>query len=477
MRLLECRSSDDSLPRRHWKGSVEPLNPLEPGDSIPARGRILLRAAASIDASRAIAPAAVLVEDGRIVATDSPQVVGTPRADRIIDLPSEIVCPAMVNAHAHLDLTRLGPIACDAGFDAWLDTIRTRRPTAADDITEAVRAGIAASLRGGVAAVGDISGDRDLVAASTFAESGLAGTAFIEFFGIGRREMAAVSAIRRFDAGPNPVREAPGFRLGIQPHAPYSCGPSVYAAAAATARPVSTHLAETPAEAGFTKTGTGPFLDLLQRIGGITDDTGAVAVSGRHPIDQLLEITPARPWLVAHLNYPSEPDEDANARSGRFEGLARAGITVAFCPRASRFLGHPLPGHPGHPWRSLLEAGVEVALGTDGMPCLDTPDRLGTLDEIRLLHEDARDLDPTTLLRMATTAGATGLGLDPAAFTLAPGPIAGLLAIETDATRPIEGLFEGRTPPRWLLGPDRGIAAGGSSFHRVAASSSDTMPP
>lgn len=452
------------------------MKPLEPCDTIPGAGRFLLRAAAAIDATRAISPAAILVEDARIVAVEPPEAIGVPAVDGIIDLPTEIVCPAMVNAHAHLDLTTLGPIPCDAGFDAWLDQIRVRRPGEADDIAAAVRAGIAASLAGGVAAVGDISGDQGLVAASTLAESGLAGTAFIEFFGIGRRAKTAVAAIRGLETNLPRVPESPGFRLGIQPHAPYSCGPSVYAAAAETGRPVSTHLAETPAEAIFTTTGTGPFLELLQRIGGITDDAGVVGVSGRHPIDQLLETSPARRWLVAHLNYPSEPDEDDDARHRRFEALAQAGITVAFCPRASRFLGHPQPGRTGHPWRSLLEAGVDVALGTDGMPCLDTPDRLGTLDEIRLLRRDAREVDPTTLMRMATTAGATGLGLDPRAFTLAPGPIAGVLAITTDPVRPVEGLFEGGDAPRWLLGPDRRIAAGGPGDHRGPTSPSDMIP-
>ncbi|MAB72322.1 MAG: hypothetical protein CMJ54_07420 [Planctomycetaceae bacterium] len=453
------------------------MRPLEPCDAIPGRGRILLRAAAAIDASRAAAPATILLEDARIVAIDTPEAIGVPSVDRIVELPTEIVCPAMVNAHAHLDLTGIGPVPCDAGFDAWLDRIRTLRPTAQDDIAEAVRAGVDASLAGGVAAIGDISGDRELIAAATLAESGLAGTAFIEFFGIGRREVAAVSAIRRFDTDLGRRLESPGFRIGIQPHAPYSCGPAVYAAATETSRPVSTHLAETPAEAMFTTSGTGPFLDLLRRIGGITDDAGMVAVSGRHPIDQLLETSPAGRWLVAHLNYPSEPGEPEEVRHRRFDGLARAGITVVFCPRASRFLGHPRPGRVGHPWRSLLEAGVEVALGTDGMPCLDTPGRLGTLDEIRLLRPEATDVDPTALMRMATTAGARGLGLDPAAFTLDPGPVAGLLAITTDPARPIEGLFEGRSKPRWLLGPDRGIAAGGPASRRVPTPSSDTMTP
>lgn len=437
------------------------MKPLEPTDSIPASGRLLVNATAAIDADRVVAPATVLLERGGIVAMDTPGAIGDPVVDRRLDVRG-IVCPAMVNAHAHLDLTDLGPIPCDSGFDAWLGRVREGRPVSAEAITRAVQAGVRASIAAGVAAIGDISGDRGLVAARTLAESALAGTAFVEFFGIGRRTDAAVAAIHRLDADPDRIRESPGFRLGIQPHAPYSCGPPVFVAAAETGRPVSTHLAETPEEIRFTTSGDGPLLELLRRIGGMTDEAGAVPVSGRHPIDQLLEVAPRRPWLVAHLNYPVEPEEAEDCRRRRFEALADAGITVAYCPRAARFLGHPRPGRLGHPWRTLLEAGVEVALGTDGMPCLDTPDRLGPLDEMRRLRPEAPDLDPRTLVRMATTAGARGLGLDPGAFMLSPGPVAGLLAIETDPARPVEGLFEGTATPSWIVGPDRNAAAIGS---------------
>ncbi|MEE8509310.1 MAG: hypothetical protein V3T07_09620, partial [Myxococcota bacterium] len=104
---------------------------------------------------------------------------------------------------------------------------------------------------------------------------------------------------------------------------------------------------------------------------------------------------------------------------------------------------------------------VNVALGTDGLICLDTPDRISVLDEMRLLYR--RDgTDPAVLLRMGTVAGAVGLGFDPALVTLAPGPTAGLLALPIDRGRDVDPLcqiMERDDPPQWVLGPVPGLTA------------------
>jgi cytosine/adenosine deaminase-related metal-dependent hydrolase len=69
----------------------------------------------------------------------------------------------------------------------------------------------------------------------------------------------------------------------------------------------------------------------------------------------------------------------------------------------------------------MLEAGVNVCLGTDSIVCHGT---LGVIDEMRRLH--ARDAaDPATLLAMGTSNGARALGYDGDAATFEAGPAAG----------------------------------------------------
>ena len=105
----------------------------------------------------------------------------------------------------------------------------------------------------------------------------------------------------------------------------------------------------------------------------------------------------------------------------------------------------------------MIAAGVNVALGTDSFVCLDTPDRISVLDEMRLLHR--RDgTDPATLLRMATINGARALGFDEHAFCFAPGCTAGVLAVSTDkrAGSPGEALrsvLQRSDAPQWVVGP------------------------
>ena len=182
---------------------------------------------------------------------------------------------------------------------------------------------------------------------------------------------------------------------------------------------------------------------MLKRLG-VWDDS----IPGHrcHPIEYLARILSQQPMVVAHVNYLD---------TGHVEKLAGWPITVAYCPRASAYFGHPHAGRPPHQYREMLELGVNVALGTDGLPCLDTPDRISVLDDMRFLYQ--RDgVDPIALLRMATVAGASALGFDESLVTLAPGPTAGLLAVQIDGDDPDEPLAQvlrRDDAPQWIAGP------------------------
>jgi aminodeoxyfutalosine deaminase len=103
----------------------------------------------------------------------------------------------------------------------------------------------------------------------------------------------------------------------------------------------------------------------------------------------------------------------------------------------------------------MIEAGINVALGTDSVICLDTPDRISVLDEMRLLHR--RDgTDPQLLLRMATVNGAMALGINPRFVSLRPGTTLGLMAMDIPSGTQRDALggvlFDDRSP-RWVHGP------------------------
>jgi cytosine/adenosine deaminase-related metal-dependent hydrolase len=405
-------------------------------------GRRLVRAAMVVDgAGIAAAPGVVLLEGRRIVAAGAPQSVGMPADALVVDHLDAVVMPALVNAHCHLDLSHIGPVGFEGGFARWLENVRDRRATTDDAIAASVGRGIEMITAGGTALVGDIAGAGSPVPLEVLRRAPLAGVSYVEVFGHGRRQGGAIAAMRRtvaLDGG-----EAGGVRLGLQPHAPYSCGPEVYREAAALGVPLATHLAETVDEIRFVAEREGPFVDLLKGLGA-WDET--IEAHHRHPVEAVAEWIDAASCLAAHVNY---------VEAAHLPLLAARGFRVVYCPRASRYFGHPVPGRTGHRYRSMLEMGIDVALGTDSVLCLDTPDRMSVLDEMRLLH--GRDgTDPRLLLRMATVNGASALGVDPTFVTLAPGPVAGLLLARIDPDRDVDPLrqsLDNQDAPHWLLPP------------------------
>jgi cytosine/adenosine deaminase-related metal-dependent hydrolase len=327
-------------------------------------------------------------------------------------------------------------------FVGWIEMIRRRRLTDDAEIAAAVRRGVDLVRAGGTSLVGDIAGAGSAVPIRVLREVGLRGVSFVEVFGVGAGQRRAIDRLRRA------VTEIPGdeagVRLGVSPHAPYSCGPEVYRAAIALGRPLATHLAETPEELRHLREGTGPLTEFLDRLGLFGD---GVPVLGGHPIDALAEALAAGPVTAAHLNYVDRVHVERMAGWPAF--------SVAYCPRASAYFGHPRGGGCAHRYREMLEAGINVALGTDGLLCLDTPDRISVLDEMRFLHR--RDAaSPRLLLRMATVNGARSLGFDPDPYTFRPGASGGVLAAEIDPASSVDPLVQAlrsSDPPRWVIAP------------------------
>ncbi len=345
----------------------------------------------------------VVVVDGLIEA-----VTDRPDASTPIRRVEGLLMPAMVNAHAHLDLTAMGPRSATGDFTSWgMQVIAFRDGQSGADIVASVVAGVEQSLAAGVAVIGDIAGTRD--AASAMVQSGMRGVSYFECF---NGEIASMhSAI-----GELSVHETRDWRVGVQPHAPYSADPDVYAAAVATGRPVSSHMAEHDEELRFVRDAEGPIVEAFKQWG---EWDGPRQGTGKHPVDWLAEPLRAAPWLLAHCNYVDDE---------HIASLAGGGATVAYCPVASEYFGHR-----GHRYRDMLDAGVNVCLGTDSILCQpsDEPQPMSVLAQMRHLYQ--RDqTEPRTLLAMATVNGAKGLRMEPNHVTLIPGAPARFAVVPFD---------------------------------------------
>jgi cytosine/adenosine deaminase-related metal-dependent hydrolase len=214
------------------------------------------------------------------------------------------------------------------------------------------------------------------------------------------------------------------------PHAPYSVGPAlfrrIFAAAARTGHPTSVHVAEDGDELALLLEGTGPWAEVLARMG--------VPPGSRTPrlrpvayLAALGAFDAPRPPLLVHMVEAVEEDR-ALAR--------RHGATVVLCPRSNRHVSGRLPDVP-----ALIAGGVRLALGTDSLA--STPD-LSLWGEMQALADAFPDIPPATWLAAATTGGAAALGLD-ALGALAPGKRPGVLSVPlADPTDPFSVV---RAPP------------------------------
>jgi len=375
-----------------------------------ASGLVCAPATALIETDETTWPACTLVELSKNDHEDA------------VRRPGETLLPAFVNAHTHLDLTHIGPRPYDPrdGFDSWLKMILAERRHDDQGIRDSVLRGVERCLAGGVVAVGDIAGVGRTEPYEELRDSPLAGESYIEFFGLGDRQRDAAESIAQLlDAHP---RAHNNVRLGLSPHAPYTAGPDLYACAAAAARPVATHLAESQAERLFIERADGPMRTLLDALGVLDERALEDFGRGARPIAHLELALRAHPWLLAHV---------CDITDDEIHFLRDADASVAYCPRSSAYFAHHDELGP-HRYRDMLDAGVNVCLGTDSIVNLpmneSAPPTLGVLDEMRFLHQ--RDnADPLTLLAMGTVNAAAALNLDPDLFTLKPGKKAGLTTV------------------------------------------------
>ncbi|MEJ2033194.1 MAG: amidohydrolase family protein [Deltaproteobacteria bacterium] len=322
-----------------------------------------------------------------------------------------VLIPALVNAHAHLELSHLAALGretaetASTGMAAWIAALLQQRETAHasdEEIAAAARAALADLQKAGTILVADI-GNRP--------ESAILGKGinvevlfFLEFLGLSRAAAeAGLTHLAATEAG-----------TGCTAHAPYSTAPRLLqtlkrrASGANHLFPV--HVAESWDEIEFLRTGNGPFLDLLEGRG-VWDGSFTTPASGAVEYLENLKVLDHR-TLCVHCVHLTEEE---------IAILAAHRAKVCLCPGSNRTLD---VGRA--PVTNLLDAGLRPALGTDS---LASNPGLNLWEEMRLLREDHPEVAPKEIFAMATKNGAAALAADGQLGSLAPGREARMLAI------------------------------------------------
>ncbi|HET8875825.1 MAG TPA: TRZ/ATZ family hydrolase [Casimicrobiaceae bacterium] len=348
---------------------------------------------------------ALVVDAGRIVA-----LVPFATADREyaprerVVLPDHVLIPGLVNAHCHAAMTLLRGVADDVPLKAWLEEHiwpREARFVAPDFVHDGTLLATAEMLRAGITCCNDMYFYPD-AAAQAYEEAGMRAMIGMPILDLPTPYAAdADGYLQRGFTARDAFKHVPRLAFSLAPHAPYTVSDDTWRSVVVYARQldliVQTHLAETRRE---------------------VDE--ARATSRESPLARLDRLGATGPSFVAiHAVHVDARD---------IELLAGQGCHVVHCAGSNMKLASGIA-----PVAALLAHGVNVALGTDGAA---SNNRLDMLDEMRLASlaakvqtGDAAALPASTLLRMATLAGAAALGLDARIGSLLPGKDADVTAV------------------------------------------------
>ncbi len=312
-----------------------------------------------------------------------------------IDHGDAVIIPGLINCHSHLELSplkwRLSP---SGSFTAWIcNLIKARENIEPHEYEKALEEAVKTLHGNGVAGLAD-TGNTSLVWEKASSESSLWPFAGIHFKEILHPEKGRMEElIRDLRMG---YENNGWFNFGYSAHSVYTVAPKAIQAIKMRDDqlnlPFSIHVAESKEEIEFVRDSKGPIYELLIEKGRNPEDFKMDSYS---PVKLLKELNVLDGRTICvHCVHIDEHD---------IEILASSKASVCLCPRSNMFLGVGTP-----PVEKLIEANINIALGTDS---LASNDRLSIFAEMASLARQCPSLDTATIFKAATKGGAAALHL------------------------------------------------------------------
>ncbi len=329
-------------------------------------------------------PVCVTVENKKISAITKNVPDGP--FDEVIDGQKNLLIPAFYNAHCHAAMTLFRGYGEDLPLQRWLEEriFPAEERLTYQSVYTATKWAIAEMLRGGVVSFSDMYMFEDAVAEAVL-QTGIKANlsrSLVSFapniqLSDDHRFAEAVELVKRYQNA-----DDGRLKIDLSLHAEYT-NQSDYAKAVGdyakeNGLAIQIHLSETQKE-----------------------HQECIARHGKTPTEWLLELGVLdAPTTAAHCVWVSDGD---------IQILARKGVTVAHNPISNLKLGSGVM-----PLRKLLDAGVNVALGTDGVASNNRLDVLRELQTAAILHkgvtQNPEEIFAKELLPLATQNGALAQG-------------------------------------------------------------------
>ncbi|MGD2128080.1 MAG: TRZ/ATZ family hydrolase [Lysobacterales bacterium] len=322
-----------------------------------------------------------------------------------VELSDHVLLPGLVNAHTHAPMTLLRGFADDMELNVWLREHiwpAEKQFVGPEFVRDGTRLAIAEMFRSGTTCFNDMYFFPDATIAACRA-AGMrvsVGITVIEIESAWARDVD--DYIEKGLALHEQHAEDPLVSFTFSPHAPYTVSDQTLGRISELSEslsvPVHMHLLETEWE----------IKQSFQQ-------------HELHPISRLERQGLLNPRLHAvHMTQLSASDIDKFAESGAH---------VIHCPQSNLKLASGIC-----PLASLLSAGINVALGTDGAASNNDLDMLSEAQTAALLAKgvtgDAKVVNSFEVLDMLTINGARALGLDARVGTIEPGKQADLCALD-----------------------------------------------
>ncbi len=329
------------------------------------------------------------------------------QADSIQRLEHHALIPGFVNSHTHAAMAFLRGIADDQPLMEWLQgTIWPieQKWMGQAFVTDGTELAIAEMLRGGITCFNDMYFFPEITA-KIAEKSGIRakiGLIQIEFPSAWAQD--SDEYLTKGLALHDQLRDNSLVTAAFAPHAPYSVSDSslekIRVYAEELELPIHMHVHETADE--------------------ISQSQEQFGIRPLARLQQLGLIGPS--FIAVHMTQMTD------AEIGM---IAEWGCHVVHCPESNMKLASGFC-----PVAKMLDAGINVALGTDSAASNNDLDILGEMRTAALLAKgyaaDASSVPAATALRMATLNGAKALGLESITGSLQPGKAADITAIRLD---------------------------------------------
>ncbi|EXJ82171.1 hypothetical protein A1O1_08240 [Capronia coronata CBS 617.96] len=396
----------------------------------------------TVDAQQTIwLDGAVLVNADRIVAIDkSSELLGKIPSDvEIVDLSGRIILPGLINTHAHLGQSLLRGLAEDVSLHSWLcDKIWPLEANyEGEDGYVAARLTIAEMLRSGTtcfleAMLTHGSGVDNVVRAVE--EMGIRGCLAklvkVETTSLlvdARDKDVSSMSIESALAAHNRYHESCGGRIRVWMAAgtPRGSGEASYKAIGDACAEhnisLTMHCAEAPADLGIYrdsyKCSPVEFCERTNLIGGEGETRKTVLA---HMVN--LDLEKDVPILQRH-------QRQGQTSKNNHERDDAPSVSVAHNPSCNCKIASGIAPVP-----ELLDAGINVSLGTDGGPCANTYDMIQEMRMAALIQKGTRKnaslMEAERLIQMATIDGARALGLEKEVGSLEVGKKADFIVLD-----------------------------------------------